>query len=79
MHAMSKNFVFFFFNSKMARPKDGEFFLYAKFTHFLIWCKWLHLFGDLPFDVEVDVFGLFFFFFVCLFPSVIAKCCCSVF
>ena len=57
MHAMSKNFVFFLF-------KDGadlrwRVFLVSKvcsIAHFNMWCEWLHLIDDLPFDVEVDVF-----------------------
>ena len=48
-----KNSVFFF--------KDGpdvsieSSFLKAKFAHFLTWREWLHLFDDLPSDVEVNL------------------------
>ena len=57
-----QKFRCFFFNSKMARPNDREFILWAKFAHFLTWCECLHLFDDLPFNVEVDVFVFLFFF-----------------
>ena len=30
-----------------------------KFAHFITWWEWLHLFDDLPFDVEVVVFFYF--------------------
>ena len=28
----------------------------TKVAHFITWCEWFHLFGDLSFDVNVDVF-----------------------
>ena len=54
--SMSKNFFVFFFIQRWDRGNDREFFLQAKFAHFLTWCEGLRVFDDLPFDVEVDVF-----------------------
>ena len=57
MHAMSTNLFFF-----VTVFKDGadlrmeSFSCVAKLAYFLTWCEWLHLFDDLPFDVEIAVF-----------------------
>ena len=48
--------ILFFLFKDGADLRMENFSCKAKFAHFITWCEWLHLFEDLLFDVEVDIF-----------------------